>query len=213
MWPKTFPNTQKRAIHHLYMANFSISNYQKSLSPKQSFYKRCNQMSGMSRTVSDTRIRKPHLRCFVCCLLGSINTMTYSTDSAREALHRENGKCLTWEVLWLLMRWRLQSSPHHWNESKSLQRNKHGKHCSQQSSTITTGCNQVPAGENGCQPGTRSQMKTWETWLYECMWMSKTVMDWWNSEVETQCLSGALKVIPYIENLMYCMSGLESEIQ
>ncbi len=34
-------------------------------------------MSGMSRTVPDTRIFKPHLRWFVCCLLGSINIRTY----------------------------------------------------------------------------------------------------------------------------------------
>lgn len=49
-------------------------------------------MPGMSKSVPDTRISKPRLRCFVCCLLGSINTRTYrassgcATQRAREVL-------------------------------------------------------------------------------------------------------------------------------
>lgn len=121
-------------------------------------------------TVPDTRILKPHLRCFVCCLLGSINIRTY----------RQSWGCATqgeWEVLWLLMRWRSQVpiiemkavSPERqelretWKPPQPAQLNHHYL-------LGAPSCNPITAWENSCQPALKLKH---ERWRYKFVWMSK----------------------------------------
>lgn len=143
---------------------------------KQMFHWRGNWMSGMSRTVPDTRILKPHLRCFVCCLLGSINIRTY----------RQSWGCTTqgeWEVLdmgsaviadeveaavkspsskWKQSLQRDKSSERHGNHRRPAQLNHHYL-------PGAASCNQITAWENSCQPGTGSEIKTWKVTLQICV--------------------------------------------
>lgn len=150
-------------------------------------------MSGMSKSVPDTRISKPRLRCFVCCLLGSINMRTY----------RQSSGCTTqgeWEVLDMgsaviadEVEAAVKSPSSKWKQS--LQRDKsserHGNHCSRQhNSTITTFLEPLAViksqhGKIAVSQEPALKLKR-ERWRYKCVWMPKGVMDWHNSEMETQ---------------------------
>lgn len=146
---------------------------------KQMFHWRGNWMSGMSRTVPDTRILKPHLRCFVCCLLGSINIRTY----------RQSWGCTTqgeWEVLDMgsaviadEVEAAVKSPSSKWKQS--LQRDKsserHGNHRSQHNSTITTFLEPLAViksqhGKTAVSQELALKLKH-ERWRYKYVWMSK----------------------------------------